>query len=138
MNEQKTPYPLPEQGRVLTPEQSDYDLAMYLVADMESRLETACMARDKVLQAHFHDLHSRALGMSHRAWARLQASKVPSFEAVLRDPESQMDREGVVMKSILAYQNAPTGTACACGKCPSCLGNGVIAPASNPSGNAPS
>lgn len=103
---------------------SDYDLADYLEADLSSRIEATYMSGDLDLREHLHGMWRRTFGLKSRLHAQLQALRsevAPTFEDILRDPISQMDTKGVVLASILEYQNATTGTACACGSCPSCL-----------------
>lgn len=90
-------------GRVPSPEQSDYDLACYFVADLESRLEGAYISGDQALRKHLSDMFHRAMGLRSRCYDRLRATQPPSFEDILRDPTSQMDKDGEVARSILDF-----------------------------------
>lgn len=82
----------------------EYDLAL-------ARLENAYQGGDDDERTAASEVH-RAAG---EKWARALAAKVAStsFEQILADPTSQMDPNGEILASIIAYQNAKPASASA-------------------------
>lgn len=74
-----------------------------------ARYEAAVMARDvsarRLLQRELLEAGER-YATSVNAMVAARRKEAPSFEDLLRDPTTQLDRNGEILQSILAYSNA--------------------------------
>jgi hypothetical protein len=83
------------------------DAAATAYAEAESRMEGGLLSGDpERRRAVCDDLDRAATVLAHtrRDWLDALRREAPSFEDLLADPTTQLDAEGVVLRSILAYE----------------------------------
>lgn len=92
---------------------ASYDYAEALMA-YEGALATRDTADRKAAETRLHEA-ARKLSAAQTALvsARSTIATPPTFADLLADPTQQLDPNGAVMASVLAYRNAAPGTASA-------------------------
>lgn len=83
------------------------DVAETAYAEAESRMEGGLLSGDpERRRAVCADLDRAGTVLAHARgdWLDALRREAPSFEDILADPTAQLDTEGVVLRSILAYE----------------------------------
>lgn len=83
----------------------DWLVALYAERLAEMAVEDAYMrGDDQKRRDQASEWHMCCHGTQQRAWSRYQRTLAPSFEDILRDPTSQLDKDGEVARTILNWQ----------------------------------